>query len=649
MVATLKGRKKEGAVEKIRKTVLSLVPPQAEMAAIEFEGPEIAVYVKNPKVLMDQMGIIREIARRIKKRVVIRTDPSVRKSKEETKRIISEIVPREAEIKDIEFDDILGEVIIKAERPGLVIGKGGSLRREILIHTGWRPTVIRAPPIESRILNNILAQLIEESSYRRNVLRMIGERIHREPVFKSGVVRITALGGFQEVGRSAILIETAESKILLDAGVNPGVLQFPESAPRFDVDSFLIEELDAVVISHAHLDHSGLLPFLFKYGYNGPVYATKATRDIMALIQLDYLDIMTKEGYLPPYSQREVRRAILHTIPIDYDEVTDIAPDVRLTFYDAGHILGSAMVHLHIGNGLHNIVYTSDFKFAPTRLLNRAQYSFPRLETLIMESTYGSTEIPDRTEAEEKLISIIKRTIESNGKTLIPVMAVGRGQEILLVLANAFDRRALPTDLPVYIEGMVTEVTAIHTHYSELLSAEARWKIHAGENPFYRSNFIEVTGREGRREEIMERGPAIIIATSGMLNGGPSVEYFKVLCENPRNALVFVSYQVEGTLGRKIKDGAREVSFMTPEGKIATWKVNMQVYSVEGFSGHSDRTELLEFLAKVRPKPKTIILNHGEPQAISALQSSIYRARHRLGLNGIEILAPKVLDTIRVL
>jgi KH/beta-lactamase-domain protein len=640
-------KKEQSVAERIRKTILSLVPPEAKITTIEFEGPEIAIYVANPKVLMEQTGVIKEIAKNLRKRVVVRTDPSIRMNPEDAKRVILEIVPREAEIKAMEFDDVLGDVVIKAEKPGLVIGKMGVIRKEIILRTGWRPNVIRAPPTSSKILDGILAQLIDESSYRRSVLREIGERIHRPIILGEGRVKIIPLGGFREVGRSAILVETPESKILLDAGASPGSLGFPGAAPRFDIDEFKLEELDAVIISHAHLDHCGMLPLLFKYGYEGPVYTTRATRDIMTLIQIDYLDVASKEGTLPPYSMRDIKKAILHTITIEYDEVTDIAPDVRLTFYDAGHILGSAMVHLHIGNGLHNIVYTGDFRYAKTRLLNRAHDDFPRVETLIMESTYGAKDLPDRTDAEQRLIEILKKTIERGGRALIPVMAVGRGQEILLILANAFDNKLLP-EVPVYIEGMIGEVTAIHTHYPELLSQDVMRKIYAGENPFHRSNFVEVTDKN-KREEIASDGPAIIIATSGMLNGGPSVEYFKLLSEDARNSLIFVAYQVAGTLGRKIKDGAREVTLLNSEGKLEALKINLEVHSVEGFSGHSDRTELLNFLSRMRPKPKTIVLNHGEPESIDSLASTIRRSKQRLGLpNEVEVYSPDVLWGVRL-
>lgn len=640
-------KKRNTSIERVRNSIIELVPSQAMMTSIEFEGPEIAIYVKNPGILMEQMGIIREIAKTIRKRVVIRTDPEIRKPKEEAKKIILETVPKDAEIKSIEFDDVLGDVIIKAEKPGLVIGKGGNIRRELLVKTGWRPTVIRAPPTSSKILDSILNQLIEESNYRKSFLRNIGERIHRDLLFKTRNIRVISLGGFLEVGRSAILIETNESKVLLDAGVSPGATGFPDIAPRFDIDELKLEELDAVVISHAHLDHVGMLPLLFKYGYNGPVYATKATRDIMVLTQLDFLDISVKEGKIPPYTQREVKKAILHTIPVEYEDVTDIAPDIRLTLYDAGHILGSAMVHLHIGNGLHNIVYTGDFKYAHTRLLNKAVDKFPRVETLIMESTYGETKLPSRSEAETNLLNIIRKTALRGGKTLIPVMSVGRGQEIMLILAEALDKGLIP-EMPVYIEGMVTEITAIHTHYPELMSQSIEKAIHSGLNPFYNKNFVVVQDRN-KRTEISEGGPCVILATNGMLNGGPSLEYLKLLAEDPRNSLIFVSFQVEGTLGRKIKDGQRDFTFISNEGKLMSVKINMEVHSIEGFSGHSDRNELLAFLENIEPKPKNIILNHGEPSAIQSLYNAIEKRKVAIrGLADARVYVPSILDAINI-
>ncbi|HIP85291.1 MAG TPA: beta-CASP ribonuclease aCPSF1 [Pyrodictium sp.] len=632
---------KRGDLKNIIMVIVRNFPAEAQITRIEFEGPEIAVYVKNPAVIVNNPEIVKRIVKELKKRIVIRTDPEVRKSQHETREIIKSLVPSEAGIKDIQFDEVLGEVIVKAEKVGLVYGKNRNIYNKILVETGWRLNVVRAPPIESKTVNKVISHMLRQSSYRLNFLRSVGERIHRGVIYENRYVRITALGGFMEVGRSAILVETPESRVLLDVGINPAVVGTYDMYPRLDIDQLKLDELDAVIVTHAHLDHMGLVPYLFKYGYKGPVYATKPTRDLMVLSQLDLLDIIQRSGKTPPYTQHEVKKMVLHTIPLDYGEVTDIAPDIKLTFYNAGHILGSAIVHLHIGEGLHNIVYTGDFKYGKTRLLDKAHDSFPRVETLIMESTYGDTVLKSRREAEQELIEHISRTISRGGKVLIPVMAVGRAQEILLVVSDAIRRKWLPK-INIYIDGMIDEVTAIHLSYPELLSSQLRERIFRGENPFVDDFIVKVKNRQMREDIAKGDEPCIILATSGMLQGGPSVEYLYMLAEDPKNMLIFVSYQVSGTLGRQIKDGAREITMVTPEGKLEVVKIRMEVVSVEGFSGHSDRKQLLAYIENIKPRPKNIILNHGEPSAIRSLANSI-RKRYK---NEFVVHTPAVLESI---
>ncbi len=638
---------KRSEVRSIVFTILQHMPPEAQISRVEFEGPEIAVYTRNPAIIVKNPSVVREIAKKLKKRIVIRTDPSIRKSKEETKEIILSTVPKEAKIKAIMFDDVLGEVIVKAEKVGLVYGKGRSIYNKVLVETGWRLNVVRAAPRDSVTLNKIIDYMLSQSMYRLSFLRSVGERIHRGVIFENRYVRITALGGFMEVGRSAILVETPESRVLLDLGINPGGVGYTRF-PRIDIDQLRLDELDAVVVTHAHLDHMGLVPFLFKYGYKGPVYATKPTRDLMVLSQLDLLDITQREGSRPPYSQLEVKKMILHTIPLDYGEVTDIAPDIKLTFYNAGHILGSAMAHLHIGEGLHNIVYTGDFKYDRTKLLDKAHDSFPRVETLIMETTYGTTVQKKRSDAEKELINHILSTMLKGGKVLIPVMAVGRAQEILLVIADYIRQKKLDK-ITIYIDGMIDEVTAIHLSYPELLSSQLQQRIFNGENPFEDEFIVKVENRQMREDIVKDKEPCVILATSGMLQGGPSVEYLYMMAEDPRNKLLFVSYQVKGTLGRQIKDGAREITMISPEGKLEVVKIKMEVESVEGFSGHSDRTQLLRFLKNMKPKPKRIILAHGEPNVIREFAQSLQKSLPKLGYaSDTEVLVPSVLDSIYV-
>ncbi|AWR97361.1 beta-CASP ribonuclease aCPSF1 [Acidianus sulfidivorans JP7] len=623
------------------------IPKDAQITRVEFEGPEIAVYVKNPNFILNSADIIKKIAREIKKRIIIKADRSVRKDEKETVEIIKQMVPKEAEISDIKFDEDLGEVLIKAKKPGLVIGKGGTIQQKIFLETFWKPEIVREPPLKSKTIERVVTQIYNETTYRSKILKTFGERIHRDLIFKNKYVRITALGAFQEIGRSAILVETPESRVLLDVGVNPSVNFGERMYPKLDIDQLRLEDLDAVVITHAHLDHCGMVPYLFKYGYEGPVYATPPTRDVMALMQLDLLDVAEKEGRPLPYSAKEVRKELLHTITLDYGEVTDIAPDIRLTFYNAGHILGSAMAHLHIGEGLHNIVYTGDFKFAKTKLLDRAVNEFPKVDTLIMETTYAAKEQTNREESEKLLIDTINDTINKGGKVLIPVLAVGRAQEMMLIINEAIQNKVIP-EVPVYISGLLDEVTAIHTAYPEWLSREVRDSIlYKDENPFISNAFKRI---EGYSDEIVQDGPSIILATSGMLNGGPAVEFFKNMAPDEKNTIIFVSYQAEGTLGRKVRDGAKEVQIINRDGRIENIQINMKSIAIDGFSGHSDRRQLLRFLQTMSPKPKNIILDHGEETSISLFKKYISNSKERekLGIKNANIYAPDILDSIRV-
>jgi len=628
----------------ISQYILQHVPKEAEVTRIEYEGSTLAVYTKKPEVLVDQSSVIANIVNVIRKRIVIRSDPSVRLQEVEAEKIAKDIIPAEAEVTDINFDPSLGEIIIDAKKPGLVIGKNGTVLQEIIRQTKWRPHVLRSPPLRSKIVTHMRHYLHSESKERERILRTIGERIFRPKAFEVGDVRITALGGVQEVGRSAFLVQTRESSVLLDCGVNPGSSRPFEAFPRLDNPAFELESLDAVIISHAHLDHCGLVPFLYKYGYDGPVYCSAPTSNMMTLLQLDYLDVAGKQGVTPFYDQKDVRECVLHTIPARYGVVTDIAPDVRLTLHNAGHILGSSMIHLHIGEGLHNVVYTGDYKYSRTMLLEAADTEFPRVETVITESTYGGPDdiMPSRVEAEERLTAVVNETLERKGKVLIPVPAVGRAQEIMLVL-DGYMKRGMMKEAPVFIEGMISEATAIHTAYPEYLGREVRNSIlHDGVNPF-QSDYFTIVEHPSVRQEIVEGEPCIIMATSGMLEGGPVIEYFKSLADNENNAIIFVSYQIEGTMGRRVQKGLSDVTLMTSEGKMDLVKVRLRVESIEGFSGHSDRRQIFNYITHLRPKPERVVVCHGERAKCLSMANFIERRCE------VRSFAPALMETFRLL
>jgi len=623
--------------------ILEHIPKEAEITRIEFEGPALAVYTKKPEILAEQSYIVGDIVNLIRKRIVIRSDPSVRLPEKEAERKIHEVVPRDAEITNVNFDPSLGEVIVEAKKPGLVIGKNGAILQDIVRETRWRPRILRSPPIPSKIIAHMRHYLHAESKERERVLRTVGERIFRPMVHRVGDIRLTALGGFREVGRSAILLQTRESQVLMDCGINPGSMNAFEAFPRLDTPQFDLDSLDAVIIGHSHLDHCGLLPFLYKYGYDGPVYCSAPTSNLMTLLQLDYLDVASKQGIMPPYDQRDVRETVLHTLPLRYGAVTDIAPDIRLTLHNAGHILGSSMVHLHIGEGLHNIVYTGDYKYGRTVLLESATVEFPRVETIITESTYGALQdvTPSRIEAENKLTSTINETLDQKGKVMIPVPAVGRAQEIMLII-DGYMRRGMLKEAPVFIEGMISEATAIHTAYPEYLARDVRNSIlHEGINPF-QSDYFTIVEHPSARDEIIDGEPSIIIATSGMLEGGPIIDYFKRLAPDERNTIIFVSYQIEGTLGRRVQKGLAETPMVTTEGRIEVTKANLRVESVEGFSGHSDRKQIVNYIRRLQPRPERIIVCHGEKAKCLSLARFFHR-KYR-----IETIVPENLETIKL-
>jgi KH/beta-lactamase-domain protein len=627
----------------ILKEILKEIPA-GKISDAAFEGANIVLYTKDKEFFLDNRGIIKSIVDQIKKRIELRPDPSTCMEIEKAEKVIKGLIPDEAVPGDIIFDAQRSIVIIHAEKPGLVIGKQGELLREIREKTMWVPLIKRTPAIKSKLIDSVRAVLYENSDYRRKFLDKTGHRIYDGWIRgkKEEWIRITYLGGARQVGRSSIFLQTPESRVLLDCGIN--VASDADAYPYLEAPEFKIEELDAVIVSHAHLDHSGLVPWLFKMGYRGPVYCTLPTRDIMSLLQLDMVKIMRGEGKDPIYTSDEVREMVKHTICLEYDEVTDVTPDVRITLYNAGHMIGSSMVHMHVGNGLHNILYSGDMKYARTRLLEPAEIKFPRLETLMIEATYGGKDnvLPPVQDQDGILKQIIKDTIARKGKILMPTLGSGRAQEVMLLIEEMVRKGEIET-MPVYVDGMVWDITAIHTAYPEFLNTNVRKQIfHKDNNPFLSPIFKMVGSPKERQQVIEETGSCLIVATSGMLSGGPSVEYLKALADNPHNTLVFSCYQPEGSMGRRIREGEKEIVMrVDASGKPDVLQIKMEVQKIE-ITGHSDRRELMNFLTKVTPKPKKVIINHGENSRCLDMASTIHRQFR------IETVAPRNLEAVRI-
>lgn len=612
--------------------IKSQLPKNAMVSDISYEGSEIIIYTKSKDFLTSSIDLIRKIVGTVKKRIEVRADPSIVLDEEKTTEFIKNTVPAEAGIKDIYFEPEFAKVVIHAEKPGLVIGKSAETLMAIREKTLWTPDIKRAPVIDSEIIRSVRRMLHRDAAYRKKFLNTLGTKIYTTGK-DTEWVRMTCLGAFREVGRSCVLLQTPESRVLLDCGIS--VSSTVKPFPYLEMPEFNIQDLDAVICSHAHLDHSGTIPYLYEYGYRGPLYATAPTRDLSALLQLDYIQVCQRENKKPPYTSKGIEEMIRHTIPLEYGEVTDITPDMRLTLSNAGHILGSSTCHVHIGDGLFNVLYTGDIKYENTKLFDKASTDYARVEALIIESTYGNHQalLPPHREGERSLVEAVRKTVERGGKALVPTFAVGRAQDVIAMLAGS------NLKCTIYLDGMLWDSTAIHTAYPEFMARAIQNQIlHKGNNPFTDPRLSGIGSQKEREAVVNSSEPCVVLATSGMLTGGPAMEYLQRFCDDPKNALVFVGYQAEGTMGRRIQKGWKNIQL--ENGKMIELK--MEIMTVDGLSGHSDFRQLISFMQNLRSKPKKIITNHGDNSNCVELARYVHKAF------GVESEAPKNLETIRL-
>ncbi len=632
----------------VEEQIKALLPENTDFETAQYEGPELILYTDTPKQFTNNPDLIQEIAFKLKKRITVRPTKHAQQPKSDAKTTIENLVPEQATITNISFHDETNEVFIEAKRPGMVIGRHGDKLREITNETGWNAEVLRTPPLETSTVTSVRNFVTQDRQERREILERIGRQIHRQQTSSEEFTRVTTLGCCQEVGRAAFVLSTGDTRVLIDCGDKPGsedevpYLQVPEGIASG------AHSIDAVVLTHAHLDHSALIPLLFKYGYDGPIYCTEPTRDLMGLLTLDYLQVAGKQGKTKPYKSEHVREAIKHTITLGYNEVTEIAPDIRLTMKNAGHILGSAVSHFNVNSGDDTVVFSGDIHEEPTKLFNGADNSFNAVESVIMESTYGKdTDIQtSQQDAESKLKRVVRETIQSDGNVLIPAFAVGRSQEMMLVIEEAMRSGEIP-NVPIYLDGMISEATAIHAAYPEFLRDEIRERIfQEGENPFLYDQFNNITGGETERQRVSDDGPCIILTTSGMLTGGPIMSWLRHLAADEKSTLMFVGYQAPGTLGNDIQTGRKQLELedWSQQGVNETVNVpvNMSVKTVSGFSGHADRDGLLQFLKTMRSKPERVLCVHGDKDAVTEFSSSIQTEL------GVQAHAPRNLETFRL-
>ncbi len=408
-------------------------------------------------------------------------------------------------------------------------------------------------------------------------------------------MKITFYGAAGEVGRSCILLESKDTRILLDAGVKLGAeVEFPI------IPDSEFKSIDGIVISHAHLDHSGYLPHIYTAGYEGYIYTIKPTFELTNVLISDYIRIsnptnIKKEG---------VARMMKHAKLVDYHEEFKIK-DFTIKLVPAGHILGSAMIE--VSDGEHRLLYTGDVNFRSTRLLDPAYVEHLKADILITESTYAGDK--DIFEGEKKvadaMVASINETLKQGGKVIIPAFAVGRAQETLLLLDDYMKSGILPKEA-IYMDGMIGKAMRLHRHNVIYCRDELQKRILLNDDdPFKSENFNNVTTRQQRGRIMGDKGTSIIVTTSGMITGGPIMRYLEHCGNVPQNKLILVGYQAKGTKGRRLLEGAKELDL---EGKKI--KISMTVESFH-LSAHADRRQLMSFIGRIEGL-KHIFIVHGE-------------------------------------
>ncbi len=431
-------------------------------------------------------------------------------------------------------------------------------------------------------------------------------------------MKISFLGAAREVGRSAILVR-GKQNVLLDCGIK--ISGDKEEYPLLERED--IRELDRVVVSHAHLDHSGYAPALYSHGYRGKVIMTKPTRDLIQLLLSDYLRI---EKATHAYGDRELSSLLKNVEVMEYEEKKH-----GITLYDSGHILGSAMTLVEDSG--HKILYTADLNTRETRLLEGAKKGI-EADTLIIESTYGSVQDQHLSSKEiyASLAKEVKETLEHNGKVIIPSFAIGRGQEILFTLENYLKSKVLP-ETPIYLDGMVKKALRIYRHNAIYLKREVQRRILTSDDDPFKSTYYQYPERKDK-SDVLEQERAVIVTTSGMLNGGPVLFYLKKLAGDPHNKLILVGYQAEGTKGRKLLDGEKELDI---DGEKV--EIKLKVTQAK-FSAHSDHKELVEFVKSIRGL-KRVFVQHGEDAKCAEFAQELQKK-----LKGVKVYAPATGETV---
>ena len=461
-------------------------------------------------------------------------------------------------------------------------------------------------------------------------------------------MRITFHGAARQVTGSAHLLEIEGRRILLDCGLfDSNRLEHDSPNRRFSFDP---RELDLVIVSHAHNDHIGRLPCLARAGYKGPIIATPATGDILSIMLRDSARIQREDvrnsqltnpdgtPIEPLFELDDVEFVIQQLQRLPYTTPTEIFPGVTLTFHDAGHILGSAMIQIDYKE------HDRDRRFLFTGDLGRRNTGLhpdptivKNIDVLVTETTYGARELDSYDTLMKQLHAIIARAIRLQSKVVIPAFSLGRTQRMVYCLQELFANHMV-RPIPVYVDSpLAMRLTDIHRDYPDAYTPQAR-KLMDQDPMYFGSKYVEYCGSwdDSRRLNYLT-GPMIIISSSGMCEAGRIRHHLRHVVDNPDNAIVIVSYQAEGTLGRRFADGVERVQIMDQ-----WYDLNAAVYVLDGFSGHADRNDLAWWFEQTGGNIDRGFLVHGEPSSMEAIAPTLQKHL----LNPVQI--PELLGSYEV-
>jgi len=440
-------------------------------------------------------------------------------------------------------------------------------------------------------------------------------------------MKIKFCGASSGVTGSCHLITTEKHKILLDCGQFQGGKA--QNALNYEPFQFDPKEIECVILSHAHIDHCGRLPLLVKRGFKGSIYCTDATADLIDVMLKDSAYIHEKDAEWaskraersgkpavePLYTVDDAMEALKYVQPILYDQLIEINDEMRVVFNDAGHILGSAITELWVSDEGKDtkIVFSGDLGVMDRPIL-RNPTKIKKADYVIMESTYGNRLHPENSTSLGELLSVILKTVKRGGTVVIPSFAVGRTQELIYQLDRFYDENKEVAkqleNVKVYIDSpMATTATEVFKKNAQVFDEKAKNYILKGDNPLDFKNLYFTRSTDDSRMLNFDNSPKIIISASGMCEAGRIRHHLKHNLWNKNSSIVFVGYQAEGTLGRRLVEGIKEVTLFGEE-----IQVNAEIHNLEGFSGHADRNGLVEWLSAFEVNPKKVFLVHGEMQ-----------------------------------